>query len=335
MQPRTRGWYGVIAAALLAVGASGAAQAGEGDVPLERKALDQKLHRTLRDVINRGAETYNTGDPAGCYQIFRGALMTAHPLLDHHPELQKSIAAALADAERSPDPRRRAWVLRRSLDEVRAQVGGKDASPAVAGSKPLWERLGGEAGVKKVVDEWVALVADDAKANFTRDGKFKPTDEDLSKFKASAVAWISSQTGGPIQYTGKSMKDAHKDMGITDGEFDAVLADLLTVLKKNGVARADVDTIRAAVEKTRKDIVEVAGKKEDMPKEKDKEDVPKKDTPKEKDKEDVPKKEKDEEKKDKEKDKDEPKEKDKDKDKEKDEKKEKDEEKKDKEKDKE
>ncbi len=308
MQPRTRRQYGILAAALLALGVSGPVRADEpGDAPLDRKVLDQHLYKSLRDVINRGADVYNGGDPGGCYQMFRGALMTAQPLLDHRPELKKSVAAALSDAERSPDPRRRAWILRRALDDIRAQVGGKSTpAPEVtgvpAGPKPLWDRLGGEAGVTKVVDDWVALVAEDAKANFTRDGKFKPTDEQLAEFKKKAVAWVSQQTGGPLKYTGKSMKEAHENMGITDAEFNAVLADLITALKKNGVSKADIDTIRAAVENTRKDIVEV--KKEDMPKEKDKEPKePKEEDKKPKDKDDEKKpKDKEEDKKPKDKD---------------------------------
>ena len=51
-------------------------------------------------------------------------------------------------------------------------------------------------------------------------------------FKKSMVAWISSQTGGPIKYTGKSMKDAHKGMGITDADFNALVEDLVKSLDK-------------------------------------------------------------------------------------------------------
>lgn len=131
MQSQTRGWCVALAAVLLLVGPAWADDNGT-DGGLDRKVLDGQLHRTLRDVINRGAEAYNAGDPAACYGMFRGALMTARPLIDHHPDQQKSISTALAEAERNPDPRRRAWVLRRALDELRTELkeGAAAAAPA-------------------------------------------------------------------------------------------------------------------------------------------------------------------------------------------------------------
>ncbi len=86
------------------------------------KGFDQRLNQTLRDVINRGADLYNAGDPAGSYHLFLGALLTAKPLLDHRPEAQKIIDAGLAEGAREADFKRRAWALRRTLDDVRTQL---------------------------------------------------------------------------------------------------------------------------------------------------------------------------------------------------------------------
>lgn len=126
MHPRIRDGLRTLAAGLLALGL--ALPLVAADEPAEGKALDRELNRSLRDVINRGADLYNGGDPAGCYQLFRGALMAARPALG--ADVQKSVEAALADAERAPDPRRKAWLLRRSLDDVRAQLGGKPLEKA-------------------------------------------------------------------------------------------------------------------------------------------------------------------------------------------------------------
>jgi hemoglobin len=81
---------------------------------------------------------------------------------------------------------------------------------------------------------------------------------------------VSSVTGGPLKYTGKSMKDAHKGMGITDKEFDATVADLKEALKINSVNEADAKELLAIVESTRKDIVEEKKdeKKEEIKKDK-------------------------------------------------------------------
>lgn len=288
--------------------------AAQDDTPLDRKALDQQVYTTLRGVINRGADMYNAGDYAGCYRLFEGALLTVKPLIEHRPDVQKAIDRGMAEAARSPDMRRRAWALRGVLDGVRTDINGKGAvakGGVPGGKKTLWERLGGEANVRKVVDDFTALASTDEKVNFTRDGKYKPTKEDIVALKNSLVALISATTGGPLKYTGKDMKEVHKGMGITNEEFNALGNDLVTALTKNGAAADDIAALVKIIDSTRKDIVEAKGeeKPEDAPKPKPKakEEMPKDDDapkPKPKDKE----KPKDDEKKDDEK----PKEKDKD-----------------------
>jgi truncated hemoglobin YjbI len=136
---------------------------------------------------------------------------------------------------------------------------GKDkdkVNPPPAQATKLWDRLGGEAKVGKIVDDFIATVGKDPKVNFTRSGKFK--DIEPKDLKKELIDYISSKTGGPYPYTGKNMKDAHKGMKITNDEFNAAAADLKKVLEQNRVQPADVNLILGAVESTRKDIVEPA-----------------------------------------------------------------------------
>jgi hypothetical protein len=116
---------GRITAGLLALAILG--QAGSADQPnpddkVDRKVIDAALYNTLRDVINKGADMYNNGDMTGCYRLFEGALLTAKPMLDHRPGLQKSIAKALTAADRDAVTFRRAFALRAALDKVRAEL---------------------------------------------------------------------------------------------------------------------------------------------------------------------------------------------------------------------
>src|SRR6516225_998303 len=73
-----------------------------GAPPLERKTLDEQVYKTLREVINRGADLYNSGDQNGCYRLYEGALLALQPLVDHHPDWQKAIATGIEDARRNP-----------------------------------------------------------------------------------------------------------------------------------------------------------------------------------------------------------------------------------------
>ncbi|MBL8799904.1 MAG: group 1 truncated hemoglobin [Planctomycetia bacterium] len=270
-------WRKVLGLGLLALVLTAAVSGGqEPPAPAaDGKAIDQQLFIVLRDVINRGRDHYNNGDPAACYHMFHGALQITRPMLAHRPELQKAVQDGMAEAEAQPDMRRRAWVLRNVMDRVRNEVKGEttkvdpakpellppNGKPAERiGAKPaevkLWDRLGGLDAVTKVVDDFVALAAEDPKVNFTRDGKLKFTDEQVAALKKSLVAFVSAASGGPLKYTGKSMKESHQGLGVTDAEFDATVDVLLKALDKNGVKEEEAKALRAAVETTRKDIVQ-------------------------------------------------------------------------------
>jgi hemoglobin len=122
--------------------------------------------------------------------------------------------------------------------------------------KSLYDRIGGEAALTKVVDEFVARAAANPKVNFTRKGKFVTSDAAVKTLKTHLVNFLGSAFGGPQKYTGRSMKEAHKGMGITQAEFDALAADLRTVLQANKVPKAETEEIMKIAASTAPDIVE-------------------------------------------------------------------------------
>jgi hemoglobin len=73
------------------------------------------------------------------------------------------------------------------------------------------------------------------------------------------VDQICAQTGGPCTYTGRSMKEAHANMGITEGEFDALVEDLVTTLKAFNVPDKEQNELLTALGTMKVDIVEVPG----------------------------------------------------------------------------
>ena len=121
--------------------------------------------------------------------------------------------------------------------------------------KTLWDRLGGEKNVAKVVADFQKAAGADPKVNASRDGKFKLDEAGKKERQRLTVEFISSLTGGPLKYSGRSMKDSHKGLAITNAEFDAAAAHFKAALEKNGVAAADVTEALKAWNGTRKDIV--------------------------------------------------------------------------------
>ena len=122
---------------------------------------------------------------------------------------------------------------------------------ALAQDKSLYERLGGKAAITAVVDEFVARVAADARIN----KKFAKSD--IARVKFQLVEQICGATGGPCKYKGLDMKTAHKNMGVTDGEFDALVEDLVGALDKFKVPEKEKNELLGALGPMKPQIVEV------------------------------------------------------------------------------
>ncbi len=228
----------------------------------DRSELDATIYKSLRTVINDGADLYNSGEWAACYHLYQGSLITLKPVLQtYRPGLAKDIDEALVAAGRSPQVGDRAFVLRNVINKIRLET-----APVVTKPKPpppppprmltLWDRLGGEKGITRIVDNFLTTTLADPKVNFFRKPNVNPTAEQIANLKKQLVEFFSSVTGGPYDYKGKSMKEVHKGMNVTNAQFDALVGHLRNALVVNGVQPGDVTLVLEIVESTRKDIVQ-------------------------------------------------------------------------------
>jgi hemoglobin len=224
------------------------------DKPVDRAELDRRAYKVAYNTALTGTAVFNGGDEKGCLKLYEGALPALSELLDHRPDLVKMIAAQMADADKLHTPKDKAFALRKALDAVMEQTGGK------AMKKPLWERLGGEPAVRAVIHDFVLAAAPDPKVNFFRGGQFKLDDKGVAQLEQYLVELVSATTGGPLKYTGRDMKKAHAGMKITDDEFDALAGHLIATLKKYKVPQAEMDELVGIVASTRGDIVEAKKK---------------------------------------------------------------------------
>ena len=137
--------------------------------------------------------------------------------------------------------------------------GEMKSSDSTMMQKSLYERLGGKPAITAVVDDFVGRAAGDPKVNFTRKGvpgaEWQATPDNVAHLKMQLVDFISMATGGPNNYKGKSMKESHKNMQITDAEFGAIAADLKASLDKLNVPAKEQAELMAIVGSTKKDIV--------------------------------------------------------------------------------
>jgi hemoglobin len=118
----------------------------------------------------------------------------------------------------------------------------------------LYTRLGGRTAIEKVVADFVdAVVADD---KIRPEHKKHFQEGDVAGLKRRLADQIGEATGGPEHYTGRNMKDAHKGLGITNGDFDALVADLGKALDRNTVPAKEQEELKALLAPMRADIVE-------------------------------------------------------------------------------
>lgn len=115
----------------------------------------------------------------------------------------------------------------------------------------LYERLGGLDAINAVIDSFVARCAVDDRIN----PKFERTD--IPRLKKMLVDQVCEATGGPCTYTGRRMDETHDGMGVTAGEFDALVEDLVATLDEFDVPKAEQDELLSVLGSMRAEIVEI------------------------------------------------------------------------------
>jgi hemoglobin len=115
----------------------------------------------------------------------------------------------------------------------------------------LYDRLGGLDAITAAVDSFVARAAADDRIN----RKYERTD--IPRLKKEVIDQLCEATGGPCSYTGRTMRDTHAEMKVTDGEFDAFIQDLEATLDEFKVPRTEQKDLLDLLLPMRDEIVEV------------------------------------------------------------------------------
>jgi polyvinyl alcohol dehydrogenase (cytochrome) len=119
-----------------------------------------------------------------------------------------------------------------------------------AQEKTLFERLGGTPGVSAVVDDFALNVLNDTRIN----KKFAKSDP--KRLATYLQSFICFATGGPCRYAGQGLKESHKNMGITAGEIQALVENMIKTLNKFNVGDLKQEELVTALGRLGSDIVE-------------------------------------------------------------------------------
>jgi hemoglobin len=146
-----------------------------------------------------------------------------------------------------------------------------NADVAVAPQKTtLFDRLGGQTGINAIIEDWIPRALSDPRVNWERIGvtrggfsvhrsqsvTWNATPDNVKKLKFHLAQFMALATGGPMQYDGKEMHQAHANLHIANDEFDAAVGDLKATLDRLQVPNKEQKELLSIVESTRPQVVE-------------------------------------------------------------------------------
>jgi hemoglobin len=122
-------------------------------------------------------------------------------------------------------------------------------------AQSLYDRLGGVYAIAVVVDDFIDRIMVDARLNANPSVDEAHHRVTPPGFKYLVTEMLCQAAGGPQTYSGRSMVDSHRTLGITANEWDAFLDDLDQTLSKFDVPERERGEVVAIVESTKPDIV--------------------------------------------------------------------------------
>ena len=167
--------------------------------------------------------------------------------------LVSAALVGIACGAKKPPPKEPAHV------ETVMDAGADAAEPEPPKPQSLYERLGKQDGITKVVDTFVKNLAADTKFNARLKGV---KGSKLERLKKDLVDAICVESGGPengsdCRYEGRFMKEAlGAKAKLKEEEWQAMLVDLRNALEEHAIKDTEQQDLSAALIKFRDDAVE-------------------------------------------------------------------------------
>ena len=144
-------------------------------------------------------------------------------------------------------------------------VAGADAqtddATAIADEPSLYERVGGIFAIAAVVNRFSDEIITNPKLN--ENPALKAWNENEAAFrlpglKFGRTQWVAALTGGPYEYTGLPLSEAHTRFHLTSEEFDEVGAEIVRALDYYKVPEREKQQLVDAYMLSKPDVVAAA-----------------------------------------------------------------------------
>lgn len=118
----------------------------------------------------------------------------------------------------------------------------------------LYKRLGGYDAIAAVTDDFIGrLVTNKDLGRFFTGA----SDDSKKRIRQHIVDMLCNAAGGPCVYMGRTMKDSHKGLNISEKEWNITAGLLVETLNKFKVPQKEQSELLAIVGSVKKDIVEM------------------------------------------------------------------------------
>lgn len=119
--------------------------------------------------------------------------------------------------------------------------------------KSLYEKLGKKEGIIAITHDILANhlvnpVIKDSFLPYKKGGKY-------DNLKKHVVEFICAGSGGPEEYTGKDMSTAHKDLNVTEAEYEAATSDIMKGLEKHSKGEEIQNEVRIMLDSVKDQVV--------------------------------------------------------------------------------
>ena len=122
----------------------------------------------------------------------------------------------------------------------------------------LYDRLGGVYAIATVVDDFIDRIMVDPPLNANPRVDEAHHEVAPAGFKYLVTEQVCEATGGPQRYIGRSMRDSHADLEITEEEWSAFIDDFQQTLDQFNVPQVEQKVLFTIVESTKGDIVKLS-----------------------------------------------------------------------------
>ena len=116
-------------------------------------------------------------------------------------------------------------------------------------SRSLYEVVGGQEALKLAVDRFYVRVTEDPQLAHYFEG------QDVPQIKRHQVLLLSQVLGGPAEYSGRQLGEAHAHLHVNAPDYDRVVEHLVAVLRELGVDDSVISAVGGVVEGVKPDIV--------------------------------------------------------------------------------